>query len=113
MREYTYVFSDRHDWQALIDACLSIKDHTNSPSKYILGVLVSNLHTKESMLDGSLVAGLLNYLNNVDNVNKIMNCAVTLYVNMTNELMALNLDNALSYFIKSADTHIMIGMYLP
>lgn len=113
MLEKKYIFNDNQDWLALVSACVSLDNHDTSPSNYILGVLVSNLHDPRSLTDGTITNDLLFYLNGVEQQDKIMNCAVTLYVNMINELTAMNLSGAKSYYIISTGLHVLIGMYYP
>ena len=113
MKQYNYLFGESSDWQALVNACIPLDNHEQSPSVHILCVLISNLHEPQAMLDGSMTAELVNYLNGSEYLDKIMNCAVTLYVNMISELTAMNLNHGTSYFLISADIHVLVGIYLP
>lgn len=111
MREVKYIFNDNMDWQALVSACVPLSNHETSPSVSVLGVLVSFLDNPVSITDGSLVKRLQEVVEETEHKDKIMNCAVTLYVNMINELNAMQLQHAQSYFLIQADLHVMIGMY--
>lgn len=111
MIEKRYIFSDNQDWLNLVSACVPLDNHDNSPSKYILGILVSNLHDPISLSDARLVNELLDYIGGIEHTDKIMNCAVTLYVNMINELNAMNIGGGKSYFLISAELHVTVGMY--
>lgn len=112
MKESSYVFSANEDWLALVQACVPLDNHDDNPPYRILGALVSNLHTPQSIQDGTLVNDLKYAVPEGEHFDKIMNCAVTLYVNMINELNAMRIGNAKSYFLIDAKLHIQVGMFL-
>ena len=111
MRESQYVFSDPQDWNNLISACVPLNDHEGNPAERVLGALISNLHEPQSIHDGTLLRSIQDEVEDGEHKDKIINCAVTLYVNMINELAALRLNNAKTYFLIKSHPFVLIGMY--
>lgn len=110
MREVNYIFHDETDWLNLVNACVPLDDHENNPSYQILGAVVSNLNNPGSVTDGSLTYSLSEYIPEGEHKNKILNTAVTLYVNMFNELVATKQNHAETYYLIQARRHMEIGM---
>lgn len=104
-----YVFNDNRCYLDLINACIPLNLHDPSPSYTVLGLLVSSLNNPGCILDRTLMYDILETLPKSEHCNKIVNCAVTLYVNMFNELEAFNIHTAQAYYIISAQSHIHIG----
>lgn len=113
MRETKYIFNDNRDYLELISACVPLDLHDPSPSYSVLGALVSSLANPGSILDGSLVYDVKEVLPDSEHTNNIINIAVTMYVNMNNELNAMNLANAVSYYLISGNNHVLIGCIYP
>lgn len=104
-----YIFNDNRDWMALVHACIPLDVHDPSPSYTLLGILISSLNNPGCILDKTLMYSLTSSIPESEHSNKIINCAVTLYVNMFNELEAMNMHKHQSYYLISAQSHILIG----
>lgn len=111
MVESQYVLNDPQDWQNLRDACVPLNNHEDDPAVRVLGALVSNLHDPQSIADGTLLRSIKDEVEDGEHKDKIINCAVTLYVNMINELQAMRLNNAKTYFLIKTHPFVLIGMY--
>lgn len=113
MSEEHYIFNDNRDYLNLISACVPLDQHDPSPSYTILSTIVSNLSNPGSVLDKSLVYNINEVIPDGEHKNNILNCAVTLYVNMYNELEAMRLNHAQTYYLISANNHVLIGCLYP
>lgn len=111
MNERQYIVSDTSAWEDLLDECISIVDHTHDPAAQILGLVVSHLHTPESLRDGSLVNELNGYALPDHLRENITRKALTLYVNLFNELHAAFSQRAKSYYLITTRGCIRIGMF--
>lgn len=111
MVESQYIFNDPADWQNLVAACVPLDDHESNPPERVLGAIISNLHDPQSFQDGTLLRSIATELEDNEHKEKIIKCAVTLYVNMINELQAMRLNHAKSYFLIKSHPYVLIGMF--